>query len=84
MANEVPSKDDRCDVGLSIEEREQITAACRTIHEILLRHNMVKTNWSPMTGTARDGRVITHKFTIGGYVKTYPANYDISMEIPHG
>jgi hypothetical protein len=28
-----------------------------------------------MTGTAADGRVIVHKFTIGGYVKSHPPGY---------
>ena len=70
------------DLGLTEEEREQITQACRTIHEIMLRHCMVKTNWSPLSGTDAQGRVLVHKFTIGGYVKSYPPGYEAGVLTP--
>ena len=55
------------------EQRAAVTEHFRAIHEIMLSLNKVKMNWSPMTGRTRDGRKVTHKFTVGGYVREYPS-----------
>ena len=60
--------------GLSPEEREAIATHFHAISEIMAAHNMVKmTGGWRIEGRTHDGRDVVHKFSVNGYVKSYPA-----------
>lgn len=65
------------DLCMTQAQRDEITAHFQAVHKIMLSLNLVKMNWAPAKGTTRDGREITHKFTIGGYVRKYPPGYGV-------
>lgn len=71
-----PNRDDQ-DCGLNRLERETIEEHFRCISNIMRQHNMVKmqAGWR-IEGETRDGRKVVHKFSVNGYVKSYPAGYD--------
>lgn len=58
-------------------QRETIEAHFRAVHDIMLALNMVqmRSGWTPFKGTTQDGREVTHKFSVGGYVRHYPPGY---------
>ena len=55
------------------EERAEVDRHFRAIHEIMLRHNLVRMSggWK-LEGWAADGRALTHKFRVDGYERTGP------------
>jgi hypothetical protein len=65
---EPASESVRC---MTPSHRDAITEHFRAIHEILLSLNIVRMSggWTAFQGTMRDGRQVTHKFAVSGYVR---------------